>query len=421
MLPEALSLEETRDGLAGLRRAGIAVAEIVVNRVTPPPPGPCALCAGRRSRKAAILDAAARALRGIPLRVVAARGGGAARRSRPCAGSPARCSGLRHVRMPVAPRRCARPRREGATARRPALAPGWSSRTPWWLSALMPPGGACSSSEGRAAWARRRPRPPPPWPSPPTARGHRPVLLLSADPAHSLADVLAAPLGDDERAVPGAPPRLRARELDADRALAAARERYRGAVDQLFDALRGGSNLDPAFDRAVVQDLIELAPPGIDELFALVAVTEALTGEGKADAPSVVVLDTAPTGHALRLLALPDAAREWMQALLSVLLKYREVVGLGRLAQELVDVSKQLRSLAALLRDPARTAFVAVTRPARPPAPRDGAPPGPARGDAHPGGGPPRQRDDAPGLRALPSRRRARRQGRVRPGPPLVP
>jgi arsenite-transporting ATPase len=195
-------------------------------------------------------------------------------------------------------------------------------------------------------------------------RGPGAILLLSADPAHSLADALDEPLGDDERRVRGAPPRLRARELDANRALEAARQRYRGAVDQLFDALRGGSNLDPAYDRAVVQDLIALAPPGIDELFALVAVTDALVGEGKPSGPAVVVLDTAPTGHALRLLALPDAAREWVQALLSVLLKYREVVGLGRLAQELVDMSKQLRSLAALLRDPERTAFVAVTRPA---------------------------------------------------------
>jgi len=189
------------------------------------------------------------------------------------------------------------------------------------------------------------------------------VLLLSADPAHSLADVLGVPLGDDERAIPGAPSRLRARELDADRALAAARERYRSAVDQLFDTLRGGSNLDPAFDRAVVQDLIALAPPGIDELFALVAVTDALTKEG-AEGPTTVVLDTAPTGHALRLLALPEAAREWIQALLAVLLKYRQVVGLGQLAQELVEMSKQLRTLEALLRDPERTAFVAVTRPA---------------------------------------------------------
>jgi arsenite-transporting ATPase len=190
------------------------------------------------------------------------------------------------------------------------------------------------------------------------------VLLLSADPAHSVADALQARLGDDPRAVPGAPARLRARELDADRAWRQARERYRDAVDQLFDALRGDAHLDPAYDRAVMQDLIALAPPGLDELFAIVAVTSALVSEDAEERADVVVLDTAPTGHALRLLALPDAARQWVQALLAVLLKYREVARLGKLAEELVQMSKQLRELEALLRDPARTAFVAVTRAA---------------------------------------------------------
>jgi arsenite-transporting ATPase len=357
MLPEALSLEESRDGLAGLRRSGITVGEIVVNRVMPAPPGPCAFCEGRRRSEAAVLAETARAFRPLPMRLVAAQddepeGVGALRTfARALVGPPGRLRPMPAARRPG--------KRTAAVAtRRSPRAPA----EPWWLSDLMPPsrrllvfggkgGVGKTTAAATAALALA------------DGRGGR-VLLLSADPAHSLGDALSARLGDDERAVRGASPRLRARELDADRALAAARARYRGAVDQLFDALRGGSNLDPAFDRAVMQDLIALAPPGIDELFALAAVTDALTRESTASAPSTVVLDTAPTGHALRLLALPDAAREWIQALLSVLLKYRQVVGLGQLAQELVDMSKQLRALEALLRDPARTAFVAVTRPA---------------------------------------------------------
>jgi len=356
MLPEALSLEESRDGLAGLRRSGISVGEIVVNRVTPAPPGPCALCEGRRRSEAAVLAETARAFRPLPMRVVAAQdeepeGVGALRTfARALVGPPGRfrpapSAGSARKRVPAATRR---------SPRAPA--------EPWWLSDLMPrsrrllvfggKGGVGKTTAAATAALALA-----------DGRDGR-VLLLSADPAHSLGDALSVRLGDDARAVPGASPRLRARELDADRALAAARARYRGAVDQLFDALRGGSNLDPAFDRAVMQDLIALAPPGIDELFALAAVTDALTQESTPSAPSTVVLDTAPTGHVLRLLALPDAAREWIQALLSVLLKYRQVVGLGQLAQELVDISKQLRALEALLRDPARTAFVAVTRPA---------------------------------------------------------
>ena len=59
----------------------------------------------------------------------------------------------------------------------------------------------------------------------------------------------------------------------------------------------------------------------------------------------VIVVDTAPTGHALRLLEMPDAAREWVQVLLRVLLKYRSLVRPGQLAAELVEISKSIREL----------------------------------------------------------------------------
>jgi anion-transporting ArsA/GET3 family ATPase len=51
-----------------------------------------------------------------------------------------------------------------------------------------------------------------------------------------------------------------------------------------------------------------------------------------------------------------------MQVLLRVLLKYRTLVRPGRLAQELVDVSKAIRELIALLRDATTTRFIVVTR-----------------------------------------------------------
>jgi arsenite-transporting ATPase len=109
-----------------------------------------------------------------------------------------------------------------------------------------------------------------------------------------------------------------------------------------------------------VHDLIELAPPGIDELFAILTVTDALLGS-KYD---LLVLDTAPTGHALRLLELPAAAHDWVRALLRVLVKYQGVLGLGPLAQDLVDLARGLRGLRALLADPKRARFVAVARAA---------------------------------------------------------
>ncbi len=77
------------------------------------------------------------------------------------------------------------------------------------------------------------------------------------------------------------------------------------------------------------------------------------------------MIDTAPTGHALRLLEMPETAREWVQLLLRVLLKYRTLVRPGRLAAELVDVSKSIRALQAMLRDRERTRFLVVVRAAQ--------------------------------------------------------
>jgi anion-transporting ArsA/GET3 family ATPase len=49
---------------------------------------------------------------------------------------------------------------------------------------------------------------------------------------------------------------------------------------------------------------------------------------------------------------------------MSTVLKYRSVIGLGELASDLTRFARQLKALIALLADPARAAFVAVTRPA---------------------------------------------------------
>src|SRR6185436_9135876 len=51
-----------------------------------------------------------------------------------------------------------------------------------------------------------------------------------------------------------------------------------------------------------------------------------------------------------------------VKELLALLLEYREAVRLGRLAEELVEMSRHLRRLAETLHDPAQARFLAVTR-----------------------------------------------------------
>ncbi len=368
LLPETLALQETRDAVGRLAETGIAVAEIVVNRITPPAGGPCALCEGRRRAEGAVIAATRAAFPCSRLRLVPAfsdepRGLDALLAVGRLAGWGA--PGGR--RAPRAALRAIKPGRSRPDGRRwrgraapsarpaPATRPGGRD-TERWLERLAPPGlrlllfagkggvGKTSCAAAVAlALARRSPA--------------IDIILLSTDPAPSLGDVLAVPVDDAARPLAGVP-RLAVREVDADRAFAARRLRYRNAVDELFAALRGDSRFDLAFDRTIVQDLIDLAPPGLDELLGILTVIE------ESARYDVVVLDTAPTGHALRLLQMPEAALQWVHALMSILLKYRKVIGLGELGLDLVAVSRDLRRLRALLTDPAATRLVAVTRAA---------------------------------------------------------
>jgi arsenite/tail-anchored protein-transporting ATPase len=340
LLPERLAYEEARDGVAALEADGLTIAEVIVNRVTPEPRGRCRLCEPRVRAERAVIRSARRAFAPHTLRTVPAL--------------------AREPRGVVALRGLARSRsEEAAPSRRSRLLSAGARRGTDALAACLPrtlrlvlltgKGGVgkttCAAASALALAGRDR---------------SRRVLVLSIDPAHSLGDVLEVALGDEPRHPPGAPPGLRAREIDAPALMAARRRRYLDAVQEVFDALRGESSFDPAFDRTVVEDLIDLAPPGLDELFGLLEVVEALDRS----AYDIVVVDTAPTGHALRLLEMPEAALEWVHAFMEILLKYRKVIGLGDLGADLVTLARDLRRLQALLRDPAQTRALVVTRAA---------------------------------------------------------
>jgi arsenite-transporting ATPase len=353
VLAERLALEEARDGVRHLDEAGIHVGEIIVNRVTPATTG-CPRCRARvEAERAVVADVvrtfADRTVRVLPAEDIEPKGVIALRRlGRRLTSSP---------RRPAAQRRVAttRPAPPAPAARQTPTSP------PAWLDLLAPRGlriclvggkGGVGKTTCAAALALAIARRDP---------DHR-VLALSTDPAHSLGDVLLAHLGDDETPVSGAPSNLAARELDADRAWQARRARYRDAVDRAFTAVLSRGGIDATFDRAVARELLELAPPGLDELFGMLAV---LDGLFRREQPwDTIVVDTAPTGHTLRLLSMPGTALEWVKALLATVLKYRAVIGLGDFATDLVEISRDLRRLGDVLRDPAQTRFVAVTRPA---------------------------------------------------------
>jgi arsenite/tail-anchored protein-transporting ATPase len=169
-----------------------------------------------------------------------------------------------------------------------------------------------------------------------------PVVLMGVDPAGSLADVVAAPVPD-----------LAVIETDAQAALARIRDRYRDEVDAVFAA--AGLDRSAAMDRAIMESLWNAAPPGIDEVMAIVRLAEEVPDGSR------IVLDTAPTGHFLRLVAMPEVALDWTHKVMRILLKYRAVGGLDAPAGPLIRLAKQFRALRERLSDPSRTAIIVVT------------------------------------------------------------
>jgi arsenite/tail-anchored protein-transporting ATPase len=182
-----------------------------------------------------------------------------------------------------------------------------------------------------------------------------PVLVVSTDPAPSIADALGQPVGDAETAVSGVAG-LMARQMDATAAFREFQRGYQARIDALFDAfVRHG--VDASHDRAILRDLLALSPPGIDELYALASLGETLA-QGRF---ARVIVDPAPTGHLLRLLQMPALALDWSHRLMRLMLKYRDVAGLGESAEELLAFARRTRRVRDLLRDREQSALIVVT------------------------------------------------------------
>ncbi|HUH12814.1 MAG TPA: TRC40/GET3/ArsA family transport-energizing ATPase, partial [Longimicrobiales bacterium] len=178
----------------------------------------------------------------------------------------------------------------------------------------------------------------------------RPVALVGTDPAGSLADVLGVAVSEEGTRVGK---RLRVRELDAEAAYGRFREDYRENIEAVFQELGVGRSL--ALDRHVLEELWSLAPPGMDEIFALVRVLDAVEEE------ETVVVDAAPTGHFLRLLAMPELAADWTRQVLRLMVKVRELGGLEGMMEGLLGFARRLRRLRETLASPERSGVLLVT------------------------------------------------------------
>jgi arsenite/tail-anchored protein-transporting ATPase len=186
------------------------------------------------------------------------------------------------------------------------------------------------------------------------------TLVLSTDPAHSLAESLQLTVGSEPTEVGGG---VWAQQVQAQEEL----EHNWSAVQGWL----GGVLAERGVERIAAEELT--VPPGADELFSLLQLKRhAESGEWDA-----IVVDCAPTGETLRLLSFPDAARWWLDrvlgrenALLSAARPLARAFFDLSLPDERVmdDVQRLVRNLIAmheLLRDASRVTIRLVTTPDR--------------------------------------------------------
>jgi arsenite-transporting ATPase len=184
------------------------------------------------------------------------------------------------------------------------------------------------------------------------------TLLFSTDPAHSLADSLGQKLGDEPREIKGIE-NLSALEVDAGNALSKFKTEHE---DQIRRILETSTNLDTED----INSVFELPIPGMDEVMGFKTMID-LIDEAEFDK---YIVDTAPTGHALRLLSSPKLLDDWVKVMAKMRWKYRYMV--ERFAGEytgdegddfLLSLKKTIKKIEDLLRDPNRCEFIAVTIP----------------------------------------------------------
>gem|GEM_PF-52321 len=178
-------------------------------------------------------------------------------------------------------------------------------------------------------------------------QGEKNFLLVSTDPAHSLVDIIQAP---------PSPGNIEIIELNSQQCLEAFKTKYERELREI--ATRG-----TFLDGEDIERLLGLSLPGLDELMAFLEISRLVEQEEY----ECIIVDTAPTGHTMRLLTMPELTRKWLKALDTLLAKHRYMKKLfsgfyrcDETDEFLLNLATSIERLDALLRDPVRCRFVPV-------------------------------------------------------------
>lgn len=201
------------------------------------------------------------------------------------------------------------------------------------------------------------------------------TLLVSTDPAHSLSDSLDQDVsGGSPVQVQGVDYPLWALEIDPE----VEKDKFKtyastsGKKD--FEDVAGGFGIKGILEQLAdvkLGELLDSPPPGFDEAVAIAKVQQFVSKDEFAKF-SRIIFDTAPTGHTLRLLTVPD----FVDAALSKIINLRTTLStaskpiraLFNTTEEpeldkLMELQKNIRQVRDLFRDQKSTEFVIATIP----------------------------------------------------------
>ncbi|MBU4370213.1 ArsA family ATPase [Patescibacteria group bacterium] len=184
------------------------------------------------------------------------------------------------------------------------------------------------------------------------------TLIFTTDPAPSLADSFEQSLSNEPQAIKGVK-NLYGMEIDAKKVLEEFKEEY---GEEILDILQKGTYLSDKEN----EEVFSLDIPGLDEIMGLKKIIDFMESEEY----DLYIVDTAPTGHTLRLLALPELLDDWIKFLARTRWRYRYMVKrfsgkekIEKADEFLLEMKKTVKRVRNLLQDSDRTEFIIITIP----------------------------------------------------------
>ncbi len=182
------------------------------------------------------------------------------------------------------------------------------------------------------------------------------TIVISTDPAHSLSDSFGVKASSQITTIGDS---LSIWEIDADSTFQSFKDQYKEELQVLFET-------STYLDDEDISGVMSVSIPGIDEVMSFKGIMD-LIEEGKYDK---YVIDTAPTGHALRLLTMPSVLDEWIKVMAKMRWKYRYLKKTISKKYEndpaddmLVHLKKAVNHMQRLLKADQNAEFVIVTKP----------------------------------------------------------